>query len=761
MVDSSEKVGGARFNAAKAQEFRDWIASCRLIDNGFTGPKFTWFRGNIRERLDRSLCNGEWLDLFPSSITFHLERLKSDHRPILVRLSDEETQVRTIRPFRFNAAWLSHDDFKPMLDRSWQARKDLCVSLQVLEEDCRKWNTDVFGNIFIRKRKLSNRLRWLEGKNAHGNNPRFVAEEMEVRTELEKTLWQEEMLWLQKSRVKWNLEGDKNTRFFHLSTLRRRSSNHIKGLKDHNGQWVYEKERLSEMAIDHFKTLFSAGATSILQPTEADFSFPLSEAENRVLGRDLSAPEITLAIKSMGSLKAPGKDGFQPIFFQKCWNTVGGDVSDFLLNSFRYPELIEQVNQTIIVLIPKLLKPEQISQFRPISLCNVTYKLMAKCVADRLRSCMGNLVNETQTSFVPGRNITDNIIILQEVVHSMRSKSGKKGWMTIKLDLAKAFDRLEWSFVEDTLRRANIPENLVKIILCCISTTSTQVLWNGGLTPSFKPGRGLRQGCPLSPFLFTLCIERLSILIFNEINQGSWLPIKLAKDGPPLSHLFFADDLMLFGEASLSQCRSISKCHDRFCLASGQLVSLDKSRVFFSKNTQGASRRNICRSLGIAETTDLGRYLGVPVIHGRVRKDTFSYILERIDKKLDGWKRNTLSLAGCVTLAQSVLNSLPSYAMQTVALPASILNAIDCRIRRFVWGGSNDQRKIHLVSWDVICRPKSQGGLGLRKALELNGAFTMKLGWQLLKHLDKLWVRVLTSKYLKEVGGNIEIRRKN
>ncbi|CAN1824009.1 Putative ribonuclease H protein At1g65750 [Linum perenne] len=231
--------------------------------------------------------------------------------------------------------------------------------------------------------------------------------------------------------------------------------------------------------------------------------------------------------------------------------------------------------------------------------------------------------------------------------------------------------------------------------------------------------------------------------------------------GPRSPTFFFADDLVLFGEASLSQCRSISNCLDRFCLASGQLVSLDKSRVFFSKNTQCANRRNICRSLGIAETTDLGRYLGVPVIHGRVRKDTFSYIIERIDKKLDGWKRNTLSLAGRVTLAQSVLNSLPSYAMQTAALPASILNAIDCRIRRFVWGGSNDQRKIHLVSWDVICRPKSQGGLGLRKASELNGAFNMKLGWQLLKYPDKLWVRVLTSKYLKEVGGNIEIRRKN
>ncbi|CAN1160243.1 Transposon TX1 uncharacterized 149 kDa protein [Linum perenne] len=492
MVDSSEKVGGARFNSAKAQEFREWIANCGLFDAGFTGPKFTWFRGNIRERLDRSLCNDKWLELFPTSATFHVERLKSDHRPILIRSSDEAAQVRPIRPFRFNAAWLSHDDFKPMLDRSWQARKDLCVSLQVLAEDCKKWNADVFGNIFVRKRTLSNRLRWLESKNARVSNPRFVAEELEVRTELEKTLWQEEMLWLQKARVQWTLDGDKNTRFFHLSTLRRRSINRIKGLKDQNGQWIYDKERLSEIAIDHFQALFTAGGTSPLQASDAAFDTPLTTSESMALGRDLSMVEITSAIKSMGRLKAPGKDGFQPIFFQNCWNTIGSDVSDYLFSCFRSPELIEKANQTIIVLIPKLLKPDQISQFRPISLCNVSYKTLAKCVADRLRSRMSKLVNETQTSFVPGRHITDNIIILQEVVHSMRSKSGKKGWMTIKLDLANAFDRLEWSFVEDTLRKAGFPDNLIKIIICCISTTSTQILWNGGLTSSFKPGRGLR-----------------------------------------------------------------------------------------------------------------------------------------------------------------------------------------------------------------------------------------------------------------------------
>ncbi|CAN1137716.1 Putative ribonuclease H protein At1g65750 [Linum perenne] len=132
-----------------------------------------------------------------------------------------------------------------------------------------------------------------------------------------------------------------------------------------------------------------------------------------------------------------------------------------------------------------------------------------------------------------------------------------------------------------------------------------------------------------------------------------------------------------------------------------------------------------------------------------------------MDFKLDGWKRNSLSLAGRVTLAQSVLNALPSYAMQTSTLPASILSTIDSKIRSFIWGSSPDHKKIHLLSWDTICRPKSQGGLGLRMAKELNDAFMLKIGWLLLKKPEALWVRVLTSKYLKEIAGVLEIRRRN
>ncbi|CAN1145564.1 hypothetical protein LINPERHAP2_LOCUS14747 [Linum perenne] len=121
---------------------------------GFSGPRFTWFRNNLRERLDRSLCNAAWMTLFPESTTFHLERIKSDHRPLLVQIMESERYARKPRPFRFNAAWLGHEGFSPFLNLAWRRGKDVCSSLQELEEKCRTWNTEIFGHIFKRKRYL-------------------------------------------------------------------------------------------------------------------------------------------------------------------------------------------------------------------------------------------------------------------------------------------------------------------------------------------------------------------------------------------------------------------------------------------------------------------------------------------------------------------------------------------------------------------------------------------------------------------------------
>ncbi|KAJ0267106.1 Reverse transcriptase domain-containing protein [Hirschfeldia incana] len=205
-----------------------------------------------------------------------------------------------------------------------------------------------------------------------------------------------------------------------------------------------------------------------------------------------TAEEVERAVRKMGSFKAPGPDGFQPVFYQRCWETVGSSVVRFILLFFETGKLPEDTNNALVVLIPKVPKPERITQFRPISLCNVLFKIITKAMVGRLKGVMQKLIGPAQSSFIPGRLSADNIVIVQEAVHSMRRKKGQKGWMFLKLDLEKAYDMLRWDFLEDTLIAAVLPEAWIIRIMECVSGPSMSILWNGEKTESFKPSRDQR-----------------------------------------------------------------------------------------------------------------------------------------------------------------------------------------------------------------------------------------------------------------------------
>lgn len=270
------------------------------------------------------------------------------------------------------------------------------------------------------------------------------------------------------------------------------------------------------------------------------------------------------------------------------------------------------------------------------------------------------------------------------------------------------------------------------LILNCVSQSSFQVMFNGGNTESFRPTRGIRQGDHLSPYLFVLCIERLAHHLQREIDNGHWKPIFLSKNPPPITHLFFANDLLLFGEAFVPQMNIMMKCLDDFCHASGQLVSKAKSRILVSNKIHRGEARRISRATGINLTSDLGKYLGVPLLHKTPTRATYDFILERTQKRLSSWKASTLSLAGRVTLAKSIVAALPSYCMQTMLIPKGVCTKLDQLQRSFVWGSDNGTKRISQVRWNVICSHKSQGGLCFRYTSDFNKGLILKLGGGLI-----------------------------
>lgn len=187
--------------------------------------------------------------------------------------------------------------------------------------------------------------------------------------------------------------------------------------------------------------------------------------------------------------------------------------------------------------------------------------------------------------------------------------------MIFKIDLEKAYDKISWDFLKDTLIYFNFDSTWIKLIMNCVSNASTAILWNGEPLPNFNPGRGLRRGDPLSPYLFVLCMERLSNMISNSVNLGLWKGVSVSNNSTPLTHLFFADDLILFGQATATNCMNIISVLELFCNISGQSMNLQKSKLFVSPNIPISEARNLSNSCGVALTEDLGKYLGIPLLH--------------------------------------------------------------------------------------------------------------------------------------------------
>lgn len=165
----------------------------------------------------------------------------------------------------------------------------------------------------------------------------------------------------------------------------------------------------------------------------------------------------------------------------------------------------------------------------------------------------------------------------------MRLNNGQSQWMVVKVDLEKAYDRLRWDFIQDSLVHANFPPALIKLIMDFVSTARMRVLWNGDQSEEFAPSRGIHQGDPLSLYLFVICIECLAHIIRDVVGTNKWKPIYINRIAPPISHIFFADDLVLFGDCSVGQIEVMLECLDKFCSSSREKVSKEKTKVFFSK----------------------------------------------------------------------------------------------------------------------------------------------------------------------------------
>ena len=624
IAHQEEKIGLRPHSQHKIELFREFMQETRLMDMEVKGCRFTWMSNPrngfmTKERIDRLLVNWEWRQTFPNAVVTAYPSISSDHTPLVLIC---KPKVGDGGLFKYEAFWEEHEDCNRVIGdgwSKWEENEDPWNTLLNKVNSCKKdltaWNKAKFKNAAKEIAKLKEQLaKLLNSDNVENDFARISAIKEEIRK-----LWdREEKYWGQRSRLKWVTWGDKNTKFFHASTIQRRERNRIQRLKNSRGEWVEGQEEVTQVVCEYFQGIYNSTNVQHLFECLSVVPRRVTAEMNSNLLKPVSNSEIRTAVFSLGALKAPGKDGLNGTFFQNHWDVVGESICAAVKAFFQYGTLPDEINETLTVLVPKQVRPEEVSQFRPISCCNFTYKIITKIMVLRLKQYMNLLVSPNQCAFIGGRLIQDNIMVTQEILHSMRQNTGiAKNCFIAKLDMSKAYDRLEWVFLEECLKAYGFDQNWVEKVMKCVRGVSYRFKINGIPSQRIIPQRGLRQGDPLSPYLFILAMDALSHLLGKVVFDKKIVGIKITAGAPTLTHLLFADDLIIFAKADTKEAYELMSILNLFSGASGQRINTLKSGLIFGKQVPHQVRSQIGQIFNMQVWNDPGKYLGLPAQWGR------------------------------------------------------------------------------------------------------------------------------------------------
>ncbi|GJR30073.1 RNA-directed DNA polymerase, eukaryota [Tanacetum coccineum] len=521
-----------------------------------------------------------------------------------------------------------------------------------------------------------------------------------------------------KSKVKWAIEGDENSKFFHGIINKKRSHLAIRGVFD-NGLWVTDPGKVKEAFFNHFEARFK-------KPVAHRFmlNFPFNKRLSAMQVVDLERSVSREEIRKYGNIVGPDLCEAVEYFFETCLFPKG-------------------CNSSFVALIPKVADTKSVNVFRPISLIGSVYKVVTKVLANRLALVIADLVSDTQSAFVANRQILDGPFILNEILHWCKRK--KKQAMFFKVDFAKAYDSVRWDYLLDVLEAFGFGQTWCNWIRGTFSSARASVLVNGSPSNEFSFHCGLKQGDPLSPFLFILIMESLHMSFSRAVDEGLFKGVQL-QGSISISHLFYADDAMFIGEWSDANLKGIVNILQCFFLASGLKINIHKSQVL----GVGIPRNIVMQaasSLGCGVMLNQFRYLGVMVGKCMSRHQAWDDTVLKLRSRLSNWKVKTLSIGGRLTLLKSVLGASPLYNMSIFKVPKGILKTMEAIRSNFFNGFDSSVKKITWAAWDKILASKKNGGLGVSSFHALNRALLLKWVWRFISQDGSLWFRVIQALY--------------
>ncbi|KAL2235484.1 UNVERIFIED_CONTAM: Retrovirus-related Pol polyprotein from type-1 retrotransposable element R2 [Sesamum indicum] len=436
----------------------------------------------------------------------------------------------------------------------------------------------------------------------------------------------------------------------------RRSSRRIFQINDDQGSTHTDLEEVINEFVTYYLNLL--GGDRRRASIDIRFLRPwarhiLSNEESTALLLPFTPADVKQAVFDIAEDKAPGPDGYSSGIFKATWPIVGQEVTSAVLDFFSTGRLL--------------------NDFWPIACCNVCYKIIAKLIVQRLSVIMDKLISPCQAAFVPERSIGDNIMLAQELFMGY-NQTRLPPRCALKVDIRKAYDTVDWDFL---------------IIEECVTTPSFSVGLNGKPHGFIRGARGLRQGDPLSPYLFVLVMEVLHLGFPQLIDLEEIFSYHWKCEAAMIFHLGFANDVILFFRANMDSLRIFKAGLDRFAEWSGLKLNVQKSHLIISRSAQ-ALREEMLALLGFQEGVLPMRYLGLPLISSRLTIAECRPLLLKIDKRIAGWEGTTLSYAGRVQIIKSVLIALSLYWASAFILPKKVINESEKRLRAFLWKGTTN-----------------------------------------------------------------------
>ncbi|KAL0865946.1 hypothetical protein Bca101_045064 [Brassica carinata] len=683
----------------------------------------------------------------------------SDHLRCRIHLDVEVQKKR--KPFKFTNVIATMEEFYPTVDAYWRETEKLFHStsamfrlgkkLKGLKPTLRSLSKEKLGQLPKKAKEAHMLLCERQKETLDRPSSEAIKAECEALERWQKLADLEEEFYKQKSKLHWMEVGDRNNRYFHNAAKIREVQNAIREILCVDGSIVTKEEDIKKEAERFFTELLTHRPSDYETPTVEELQdllqFQCSEVDQEKLISEVTAEEVKTVVFKMPSNKSPGPDGYTTEFFKSAWSIIGEDVVVAVQSFFVKGFLPKGINSTILALIPKKDTAKEMKDYRPISCCNVLYKVISKILANRLKVIMPKFISANQSAFVKDRLLMENLLLATELVKDYH-KTEISGRCAMKIDISKAFDSVQWPFLLTALEALGFPAKYIHWIRLCVSTASFSVQVNGELAGYFNSSRGLRQGCALSPSLFVICMNVLSKLLDKAASERLIGYHPKCKN-VSLTHLCFADDIMVFTDGQKKSVEGVLLVFEKFAKFSGLKISLEKSTLYMAGITQ-EDQNAILMNFPFAAGQLPVRYLGLPLLTRKMTVADYMPLMEKVRKRMCNWNGRFLSYAGRLQLINSVIMSLTNFWLTAFRMPKKCLGEIERMCAAFLWSGPDMSTTKAKVSWLEVCKKKAEGGLGVRSLNEVNEVSCLKLTWRILSGQNSLWVKWIQSHLIRK-----------